>query len=186
MNKLFAFVGMCGAGKSTAADVLLNKGWAYIRFGQVTIDKIREEGKEITPENEKEARESLRQEHGMGAFALLSLPKIEEAVQHSPVVIDGLYSWAEYKILKGRFGDSLDVVAIHTSPNTRYERLSTRKHDVDDRDHRMRLLTPEQAQKRDYAEIENIEKGGPIAMATYTIINEGTIEELKAAVQTLM
>ena len=41
-------------------------------------------------------------------------------------------------------------------------------------------LSPRQeAKARDFAEIENIEKGGPIVMADFTIVNTGTIEELK-------
>ena len=32
---------------------------------------------------------------------------------------------------------------------------------------------------RDRAEIENIDKGGPIAMADFTIINESSLENLK-------
>ena len=47
---------------------------------------------------------------------------------------------------------------------------------------RNRPLTAEQAQKRDYAEIENIEKGGPIVMADFTVINEETAENLTSKV----
>ena len=46
----------------------------------------------------------------------------------------------------------------------------------------MRPLSAEDARKRDYAEIENIEKGGPIAMADYTIVNEQSAGDLKSQV----
>jgi dephospho-CoA kinase len=46
----------------------------------------------------------------------------------------------------------------------------------------MRPLTPDEAKKRDYSEIENIEKGGPIAMADYTIINESDEQGLRAEI----
>ena len=39
----------------------------------------------------------------MGAFALLALPKIAKGLEKGHVVIDGLYSWSEYKILKRHF-----------------------------------------------------------------------------------
>jgi hypothetical protein len=42
----------------------------------------------------------------------------------------------------------------------------------------VRPLTAGQASSRDRSEIENINKGGPIAMADFTIINEATLEEL--------
>jgi len=181
MNKLYAIVGMCGSGKSIACDALRDKGWMYIRFGQITIDRLKATGKEINEPNEKAMREALRKEFGMGAFALLSLPGIEAALEKGNTVIDGLYSWTEYKILKERFADRLRIVCIYASPATRYRRLESRKSALHDKDTRMRPLESDEARKRDYAEIENIEKGGPIAMADYTICNESSEDKLKAA-----
>jgi dephospho-CoA kinase len=180
VNKLYAIVGMCGSGKSIACDVLREKGWLYIRFGQITIDRLKAEGKEINESNEKAMREALRKEYGMGAFAILSLPGIEESLKKGNTVIDGLYSWSEYKILREKFGERLHIVCIYASPATRYRRLESRTGHENDRETRMRRLTAAEARKRDFAEIENIEKGGPIAMADYTICNESSEEKLKA------
>lgn len=181
-NKIIAVVGMCGSGKSIACDLFQENGWKYIRFGQITIDELKKEGKEITPENEKAMRESLRQDHGMEAFAKLSLPKIQEALESSSVIIDGLYSWSEYKILKKSFGDALEVLCVYAPPVLRYKRLAERKFSVNDENTRMRPLTLEQARARDFAEIENIEKGGPIAMADYTVSNTQGLNELKNSI----
>ncbi|MBN2532348.1 MAG: AAA family ATPase [Spirochaetales bacterium] len=183
MNRIIALVGMCGSGKSIACDVLKDAGWNYIRFGQITMDALKEQGKPITPENEKEIRESLRKKYGMGAFAQLSLPGIEEKLKSGNVVIDGLYSWSEYKILKEKYDTLLTVVCIHASPLTRYSRLEQRIIREDDSEVRMRPLSKEQARVRDYAEIENIEKGGPIAMADVMIVNESSEEELKKRIK---
>ena len=102
------------------------------------------------------------------------------------MIIDGLYSWTEYTTLKDKFGDSLKVIAIYTSHATRYQRLETREHDESDTSHRMRKLTAAEAKNRDYSEIENIEKGGPIAMADYTVSNESSNEELKKQIRNLL
>ena len=185
MNRLFAIVGMCGSGKSIACDVLRGMGWEYLRFGQITIDRLKEEGREITEANEREMREALRREHGMGAYALLSLPRIEALLENNNVVIDGLYSWSEYKALRERFKERFTVICVYASPETRYSRLNERVHGEEDREHRMRTLTPEQAKERDYSEIENLEKGGPIAMADYTIVNESSLEDLRKAIRDL-
>ncbi len=185
VNRIYAIVGMAGSGKSIACDVLKGMGWKYIRFGQVTIDRLETEGKAVTEESEKKMREALRKEHGMGAYALLALPAIEEGLEKGSVVIDGLYSWSEYKILKEIFKDTLTVVHIYASPKTRYLRLDQRSHDIKDEKHRMRRLAQVEAEKRDYAEIENIEKGGPIAMADYTVMNEGALDDLKQAMKEL-
>jgi dephospho-CoA kinase len=173
MNKIVAIVGLCGSGKSIAGDIFVKKGYQFIRFGQITLDIVKEKGLEVNEENEKQIRESIRKEHGMGAYATLNLPKINKYIEQSNVIIDGLYSWSEYKILKQTYKENLFILAIYAPPSTRYKRLTTRELKPEDTKARDRQYTPEQAQKRDYSEIENIEKAGPIAMADYTIINVG-------------
>lgn len=177
-SKIIALVGMCGAGKSVVADQLVANGYQFIRFGQITLDEIKKRNLEPSEANQKKIREGFRQEHGMAAFAVLNIPKIDEFLKNGPVVIDGLYSWSEYKVLKEKYGDNLIVTAVSAGPQTRYRRISQRKPDAKDKDLRQHHFSIDEAKARDYAEIENIEKGGPIAMADHTLINEGTLEEL--------
>jgi dephospho-CoA kinase len=168
--KVVSIVGMTGAGKSEVSRVFEENGFIRIRFGDVTDEEMRKRGLEPNEENERLARELLRQEHGLAAYAKLNLPRIEQALKSSAVVIDGLYSWEEYTYLKARYGEDLYLVAVWSSPRTRYARLTTRS---------SRRLTLEEAISRDKAEIENIAKGGPIAMADFTIINESSLQNLK-------
>ena len=107
MNRIIAIVGMCGSGKSIASEYLEENGYKKVYFGGVTLDKMKEEGLEINPTNERTMRERLRKEYGMGAYAILLLPKIEEYAKIGNVVLDGLYSWDELKILKDRYKDNL-------------------------------------------------------------------------------
>ncbi|MBU1201558.1 MAG: AAA family ATPase [Nanoarchaeota archaeon] len=180
LNKFIALVGMTGSGKSVIADELIRKGYEFFRFGQITLDIVKERGIPPTEENEKPIREEVRKKHGMGAYAILNIPKIDALLQKGNVVGDGLYSWSEYKILKDKYGTQLTVIAIYAPPKLRYKRLTERMLKKSDTDLRNRPVTKEQAIKRDFAEIENIEKGGPIAMADYTIINTRTVDELLA------
>jgi len=168
--KLVSIVGMTGAGKSEVSRVFEENGFIRIRFGDVTDEEMRKRGLEPSEENERYVRELLRQEHGLAAYAKLNLPRIEKALKNSDVVIDGLYSWEEYTYLKARYGEELYLVAVWSSPRTRYGRLTSRS---------SRRLTLEEAMSRDKAEIENIAKGGPIAMADFTIINESSLENLR-------
>lgn len=162
MKLIIALVGMCGAGKSVVTDYFTNLGYEKIYFGKVTMDKLKENALEVTPENEKKVREGLRREYGMGAYAYLLLDEIEHASSHSKVVLDGLYSWDEYKILKDRFGDSLYVIAVVANKKIRYNRLEKRS---------VRPFSKNDAVKRDISEIENIKKAGPIAFADYYLLN---------------
>lgn len=168
--KVVSIVGMTGAGKSEVARVFEENGFTRIRFGDVTDEEIGKRGLELNEENERYIRELLRKQHGMSAYARLNLPRIDSALKHSDVVIDGLYSWEEYTFLRNHYGEDLYVVAVLASPGTRYARLTGRLN---------RGLTLEEAAGRDRAEIENINKGGPIAMADFTIINESSLENLR-------
>lgn len=182
MNKIICIVGMPGSGKSIVSDELVNQGFEYLRFGQLTLDEIKKRRIELNEVNEKKIREEFRKKHGMGAFALLNIPKLDELLKKSDVAVDGLYSWSEYKILKEKYGDLMYVIAVYASPKLRYERLKNRAVEGDF-NQRFRSFSEEEAKTRDYAEIENIEKGGPIAMADFTIVNTGTIEELKEKIR---
>jgi dephospho-CoA kinase len=167
---------MCGSGKSEVAKIIEQKGYSKVYFGSVTIEEVEKRGLEVTEENEKTVREELRKTYGMAAYAILNLPKIEEGLKKGNVLIDGLYSWEEYKILKNKFNDMI-VLTIFTPLKNRYERLTKRP---------SRPYTLEQAKERDYSEIENLDKGGPLAIADYTIINDGTLEELKQKVEAFL
>ena len=176
MNKLYAIVGMCGSGKSIASDYLVSKGFNKVYFGGVTMDKLKEANLEVNPENEKMMREKLRNELGMGAFAIVLLPKIKECVNNGNTVLDGVYSYDEVKILKENFPE-LKIIAIVCDKDIRYDRLSIRE---------VRSLTNEEASARDVAEVENIAKAPPIAMADYYILNNGNIEEYKTRLEEIL
>lgn len=168
--KVVSVVGMTGAGKSEVAKIFEQNGFTLIRFGDLTDKEMKRRGLKPGEASERLVREQFRREQGADAYAELNLPRIEQALKSSNVVIDGLYSWEEYTCLKSCYGEELYLVAVWSSPRTRYARLASRS---------SRRLTQEEAASRDRAEIENIAKGGPIAMADFTIINEFSLEELK-------
>ncbi len=184
---IIGIVGMSGAGKSIVAEYFQKAGYGYIRLGQITMDIIREKGLEPTEENERPIRENLRKEHGMAAYAILNFPKIENLDKKGHVVIDGIYSWEEYLEFKKRYGNKFYTISVFASPDTRYDRLEKRSFDMQkDADMKYRPLTREKAEQRDRSEIENLSKAGPIVMADYTIVNEGTIDELYTEVDYLI
>lgn len=188
MTKLVALVGMCGAGKSVVADEFVKAGYEYVRFGQPILDEVKRRGVfENTEPVEREVRIELRKQYGMAAMATLNIPRFDELLEKGNVIADGLYSWSEYKVLKERYSDRLVVVGLYAPPAIRYARLSGRANDVEeDPTLRYRSFTEEEAKTRDYAEIENIEKGGPIAMADFMIKNDSTVEVLHAQIQDVL
>ncbi len=173
-GNIVAVVGMCGSGKSVATEVFTAAGWPKVYFGGITMEELERRGLPKNEKNEKAVREELRAQYGLAAYAVKLLPRIEALAEEGNVVLDGLYSWSEYTYLKERLGDRLRVLAIVTDRARRYDRLTGRD---------IRPLTEEEAASRDRAEIENLEKGGPIAIADTFLTNNGSAQELTQKVE---
>ena len=177
MNKIIAIVGMCGAGKSVASEYLEKKGYQKVYFGGITYEKLAEAGIERTPESEKKMREDLRKQYGMGCYAILSLPKIEEYYKNGNVVIDDLYSWSEYEVLQEKFGENVILIGVIADKELRYSRIAVRPG---------RSYNRAEAIDRDLSELKNLEKGGPIAYANYYIFNNGTFEDYEKRLEEIL
>lgn len=163
-KKVLLLVGMPGAGKSFCVEHLNEQGYPSVYFGGVVVDEAKKRFGETNEKHEKFIREELRQIEGKGAVATRIIPKIHELFKtHDRVVADGLYSWSEYKIFIDEFGDDAIFVALAAPKAVRHKRLANRP---------VRPLTEHEATSREYAEIETLEKGGPIANADYTILND--------------
>ena len=176
--RALALVGMPGAGKTICAEHLRRQGYFTLRFGAVVVDELLRRGMTVTPANERAIRMELRREHGMAAMAIISLPKLQAALsRHRCIVIDGLYSFSEYLLLNEKLGVSLALVAIAARRQLRYQRLA-RRHE--------RPLSPREARERDIDEIVSLEKGGPIAMADYTLTNDGAPADLLRQLEALL
>jgi len=169
---VIVLVGMPGAGKSSCVDHLTAKGIPSVYFGGVVVDEVKRRFGEngVNEANEKLVREEFREKDGKGAIAKRIIPQIDTLLKkHDSVVADGLYSWTEYKMFKEHYGDKALFIAITAPRHLRHERLARRP---------VRPFTEAQVTSREYAEIENLEKGGPIANADYTLTNDGDPIEL--------
>lgn len=159
-KNLIAIVGMCGAGKSELTDLFVKASFSRIHFGDLTMDELNRQGLAVNEKNEKHIREDIRARLGKSAYAQLASVKIDES-ENKNIVLDGLYSWSEYTFLKNKYPEIV-LLAIITNNSIRKQRLSVRK---------IRPLTAQEVDSRDVAEIENLDKGGPIAIADYYILN---------------
>ena len=171
-KKIIAVVGMAGSGKTEAIEYFQKKfHWPKVYFGDVVFDEMKKEGLEMNQDNERKTREKLREEEGMGVCAKRSLDKIQVAQKQSDIVLlESLYSWEEYRIMERAFGDTFKVIAVFASPALRFSRLQNRPVRP--------LKTFEEFEKRDWTEIEKTDKGGPIAIADHTVLNQKSITDL--------
>jgi dephospho-CoA kinase len=169
--KIVGFVGLSGSGKSVATDYVTEKGYPKVYFGGVVLDAMTAAGLEHTQENEKPFREELRAKEGKDFIAKKIITQIHDLIEAGQrrIVADGIYSWTEYKTIKKEFPGELTVIATVSPKRLRHERLLNRPD---------RPLTQIEVDQRDWAEIENIEKGGPIAVTDYYIMNDGDFDHL--------
>jgi dephospho-CoA kinase len=127
--KIVAFVGLTGSGKTAAIEYLTKKGCPRIYFGGIFYEAMKEAG--LTPgnwEQETPFRRRIRKEEGDDFIVKRAIKQTHDLIaagQHR-IVIDGLYSWTEYKALKHEFPGELTVIAIIAPRNVRKRRLADR------------------------------------------------------------
>jgi dephospho-CoA kinase len=119
---------MPGAGKSTVAASLKEKGFSVIAMGDVIREEARQRHLDPSDTNLGNLMLKLRKDLGPGAIAHLILRKIEReevgTTGMDNVVIDGIRGIAEVDILK-RVG-CVKLLAIHASTNMRFTHLKER------------------------------------------------------------
>lgn len=175
--KIIAFVGLAGAGKSSAVEYITAKGYPKIYFGGIIYQAMNEAGIEITPESQQIFREQIREKEGKDFVVKRVIKQAHNLIESGQkrIILDGLYTWTEYKLLKHEFPGELTVVAIVAPRRLRHRRLAVRPE---------RPFTAREAQERDWTEIENLEKGGPIAIADHYIMNDSDLDKLHSQLDT--
>ncbi len=164
--------GMPGAGKATVRKMVEKLGYPVVVMGDVIRDEAKRRNLKPTPENIGFVMLRLREEEGPYAVAKRCVPKIKAA--KNIVFIDGIRSLDEVEEFKRHFAN-FRVIAIHSSPETRFKRLFQRGRSDDPKNRKTFL-------ERDSREL-SVGLGGVIATADHMIINEGTRKELEQKVR---
>jgi dephospho-CoA kinase len=125
---IVGLTGMPGAGKTTVANYLSQKGIPLLIMGDVVREVAEDDGLEPTSDNLAKLMLRLRKRNGPEAVAHLIVNKIKlikkEDKQLSVVIVDGIRSMAEVQVLR-RIG-SVKLLAIHGSTLTRYTHVRER------------------------------------------------------------
>jgi dephospho-CoA kinase len=186
LPKIIAVVGMTNSGKGTVVDYLTNKlDCPSVYLGGMVYEEVAQRGLDIV-KDEIWVREDMRKQEGMAVMAKRAAIKAKELLSSGAktVVLDGVYSWAEDKFLREEFGDEIIVLAVVVQKQIRYQRALKR---VDKKSGgQTRKYTLENIMTRDITEIENIEKGGPIAYADYFVLNDDDFDNLYAQIDRII
>ena len=165
---VIGLTGMPGSGKSLAVEAAKELGYEVVTMGDVIREETGKRGLELNPKNMGEMMLRLRAEGGDTIVAEKCIPKIMEK-QGRRVVVDGLRSYVEAETFKKRLSNFV-LVTVHSSPQIRFERLSTRGRSDDPK-------TWKVFKERDMREL-GVGIGNAIALAEYVIINDSTKEGL--------
>lgn len=165
---VIVIAGMPGAGKEEFVQVAIERDYDVVRMGDVVrteaarLDVIKSDKGVGGFANEQ------RQLHGFDIWAKRAVTHVKNA----KTVIDGCRGLMELDIFKKELPAETVLLAIHSSPGTRYMRLKERGRFDAPKDWR-------EFQERDEREL-GWGLGSLISMADRLIINEGTLEEFKA------
>jgi dephospho-CoA kinase len=164
--------GMPGSGKSVVVETASELGYAIVVMGDVIREETLKLGLDLTPQNVGKVMLQLRADGGVAVVAQKCIPKIE-AQAGSKVLVDGLRSLYEVDVFKAHFA-KFSLVAVHASPETRFNRLFSRRRSDDPSGW-------EVFRERDMREL-SVGLGDVIAMAEQMIVNDNSVEEIKPKV----
>jgi len=129
LSKLIVcLTGMPGAGKSTIANGLKEKGFKIINMGDAVRAEAKKRNLEPTGQNLGELMLELREKNGPGAVAELIKQSIENS-NSNVIVIDGIRSNDEIKVLKK--SANVKLLSILASTDTRFTFLHDRERSDD-------------------------------------------------------
>jgi len=168
---MLLITGMPGAGKEEVIKILVERGYAVRRMGDVVREAAAKEG--IEPDMIGEFSTEQRKKYGPYVWAERTAELVDDPEN---TVIDGVRSLEEVEIFRKK-GEVL-IIGVHASPKTRYERLMERARG-DESD------SIEKIKRREMREL-SWGLGNVIAMADIMVVNEGTLKELKEELERVL
>lgn len=163
--------GMPGSGKEEFLNVARKKGYDIVRMGDVVRELSKKNDIPMTDSGVGTFAHNERERHHYGIWADRTLSRVEE----ENTIIDGVRNLEEVEIFKAELGEEMQIVAVHVSPETRFQRLQKRNREDAPQ-------TWEEFKERDERELD-WGLGRLIAKADVMMINEGTLSEFHDEVE---
>jgi dephospho-CoA kinase len=168
--------GMPGAGKGAFRRFVQKMGYPVVIMGDEIRNEVKRRKLKPTPENLGKVMLQLREREGPAAIAKRCIPKLQNAKERT-VIVDGVRSLHEVAEFKKHF-PNFTLIALYTSPKTRYQRLARRRRSDDPKSWEIFM-------QRDLREI-GVGLGAVIATADYMIVNERTLTQLRKKIKQVL
>lgn len=172
---IIGLTGPMGCGKGEIVKILEKSGFKYITLSMM----VREEARHQNLPEEREilmgVGNSMRKEFGPGVLALRALESIKSS-DHEKWVIDGIRNPAEIEELK-KVSD-VYVVGVVANKDLLVSRILSRARESDAKNSEdiLRKINREWGQGEP---LDGQQVGKCMDMVDYTIVNEGTLEDLQ-------
>ena len=176
---IIGLTGSYGAGKDTIANYLKQKGFIYHSLSDILRDELTKLGKPITRENLINMGNEIRTKFGAAELALRTVSKIKGNSEDKALVLS-IRNPDEVKALRGF--QNFQMWFVDAPQKIRYERTVKRGRS-DDFSSYEDFVTKE---KKENSFDPNAQQLNVVAkMADVTIVNDGTLEDLKRKVEEL-
>lgn len=173
---IIGITGTDGAGKGTAVAYLVDQGFTHYSSRQFILTHIEKVGLPTTRNQMRLTANELRRQHGnefvvRQAYEAAARDGVEYAV------IESIRAVAEAEFLKAKGGV---LLAVDADERIRYERVQARRSESDQVS--FAEFKRHEALEREDPDPHGMQKAAVMAMADFTVHNNGTVEELHAQV----
>jgi dephospho-CoA kinase len=165
--------GTDGAGKGTVVDYLVtNKGFTHYSSREFIVAEIDAQGLERTRNQMRLTANEMRATFGDDVVVKKAYERAAQEGKEK-VVIESIRATAEALYLKEKGGI---LLAVDADQHVRFERVQSRRSDTDQVSFEQ-FVAHEELEKND-PDPHGMQKAAVIAMADYTINNDGDLETL--------
>lgn len=178
---IIGITGTIGAGKGTVVEYLKSKGFSHYSARSLLLAELTKRGLQNDRDAMRPLANELRQTHGPAYIAEMLFQEAETA--GGDAVIESLRSVGEIEALK-KLSSKFTLLAVDADPTIRYERIVKRGSETDS-------ISFEEFIEQELLESEGKDPWAQnlpacIDMADILITNNGTLEELRAQVDSAL
>lgn len=163
---VLAFTGMPGSGKSHAVDLAKQRDLPIVRMGDLVRREAKRRDLEMSEADVGRIAVEMRDKEGDDVWAVRTLSEIQDQ-PGDVVIVDGVRGFAEVERFREDLGGDFVLVAVHASPDTRWQRVRDRGRDDD-------VTSFEEFKARDEREL-GFGLGTAIALADVLLVNEADL-----------
>jgi dephospho-CoA kinase len=161
-------------------DVAKARGIPVVRMGDMIWEEVERRGLPRDAKHVGEVANAMRQSHGKDIWAHRTVERVRKVVsgEHGLVLIDGIRNFEEVDAFRRDLGHDFLLVAIHTDPDHRFDRMKKRARADDSQDENVLKARDEREMTWGIART--------IALADEMLVNDSTLESFRKKVASLL